>query len=137
MSEQRSFFDEDEAETGLARVAELREVLAGTRAPAPSPDDMRAAREDAIEAIADVSAGWRNDVALPFIEVYLRYHSTLFVDDLWSAGLPEPHDRKALGPALREAARRGWMVQTDQWRVSASNSNRKPVWKSLLCGGDE
>lgn len=134
MSEQRTLFDTDEAQVGLQRVAELREVLAGTRPPAPSPEEQHAQREDAIEAIAAASAGWRNDVALPFIRGYLETHPTLFVDDLWTAGLPEPHDRKALGPAMREAARLGWMVQTDEWRVSASNSNRKPVWRSQLCG---
>lgn len=134
MSEQRSFFEVDERETGRQRIAELREVLAGERPPAPSPESQRAEREQAIDAIAQASTGWRNDVALPFIREYLEQHPTLFVDDLWAAGLAEPHDRKALGPALREAHRLGWMEQTGDHRVSASNSNPKPIWKSLIYG---
>lgn len=130
----RGLFDVDERDSGRQRIAELREVLAGERPPAPSPEEQRAEREQAIDAIAEASTGWRQDIALPFIRSYLEQHRTLFVDDLWTAGLPEPHDRKALGPALREAARLGWMTQTDEWRVSAGNSNRKPVWRSLLIG---
>lgn len=132
MSEQRSFFDADETELGRQRIAEMREVLAGSRPPTPSPELQRAEREQAIDAIAESSADWRNEIALPFIRHYLEQHPTLFVDDLWTAGLPEPHDRKALGPALREAARSEWMRQSGQHRMSASNSNPKPIWTSLL-----
>lgn len=134
MSEQRSFFDVDEQETGRQRVAELRDVLAGRRPPAPDPETQRTEREQAIEAIAEASTGWRNDIALPFIRRHLEQHATLFVEDLWAAGLPEPHDRKALGPAVREAARRGWMEQSGETRISAQNANPKPIWKSLIAG---
>ena len=136
MSEQRTTFDPDTKATGLARIAELRQVLDGAAPPAPDPEMQRAEREQAIEAIAASSAEWREEVAMPFIKDYLLIHPTLFVDDLWAAGLPEPHDRKALGPALREAHRRGWIVQTGDHRISASNSNPKPVWASRLYGAD-
>lgn len=134
MSEQRSLFDPDERESARSGIALARAVLAGE---ATADDDAGsvAERERAIEQVARSSAHWRDTEALPFIRRYLEQHPTLFVDDLWRAGLPEPHDRKALGPALREAARLGWMRQTDQSRVSTGNSNRKPVWKSLLAEG--
>lgn len=136
MSEQTSFFDIGEAELGRQRIAEMRQILAGERSPAADPDSQRAAREDAIEAIGEASTPWRVDTALPFIRNYLETHATLFGEDLWAAGLPEPHDRKALGPAIREAARRGWMEQSGQTRISAQNANPKPIWRSLLCDRD-
>lgn len=132
MSDAPGLFDVDEQEVGRQRIAELRDVLDGRRPPAPSPDAQRSEREQSIDQIAESSAGWRNDTALPFIRRYLETHPTLFVDDLWAAGLPEPHDRKALGPALRDAARRQWMVQSGDHRISAQNANPKPVWRSLL-----
>lgn len=133
MSEQRdSLFDPDERDAGRSGVALARAVLAGESS-APTDVDPVADREAAIDAIAANSAVWRKDTALPFIRRYLETHPTLFGEDLWKAGLDEPHDRKALGPALREAARHGWMETTGDYR-SGSNAQPKHIWRSLICG---
>ena len=130
----RTLFDVDEQETGLARIAELREVLNGERPPAPSPDEQRAEREAAIDQVEANNSGWINDTALPFLRGYLEQHPTLFTEDLWAAGMPAHHEPKALGAAIRVAAQRGWIEKTGQTRISSQNANPKPIWRSLLCG---
>lgn len=134
MSEQRSFFDVDEREVGRQRIAELREVLSGERPAAPSPDEQRAEREQAIDQVEANNNGWIHETALPFIRGYLEQHASMFTEDLWAAGLQQPVEPKALGAAVRIAAQRGWMRKSGQTRISAQNANEKPIWSSLLFG---
>lgn len=93
-------------------------------------------RDLALSAVADNSPiGWQES-ALTFVESYLREHRELFVDDLWSAGLSEPRDMRAVGPLLRKAARAGLMRRTDRSRPSVrSHLAHKPIWESLIYQG--
>ena len=86
------------------------------------------------------SAGeaWQRE-ATKFVRRYLLNNETLFVDDLWDAGLPEPASKRALGHVLRQFARNGWMThqKTDNDEIFArpsasSNGQLKAVWKSEL-----
>lgn len=58
-------------------------------------------------------------------------------DDIWRA-LPEDvttHDYRALGPVLRTAQRRGWIVPTDRFQLTEQRSrHRAPIriWRSRL-----
>lgn len=98
-------------------------------------DDARAQRDEGIERVERrAPASWL-DYAFEFVTAYLVEHETLFVDDLWTAGLAEPPSMRALGPIMQRAARDGLMVKTGQWRPSVrSNLSEKPVWRSLIFG---
>ena len=91
-------------------------------------------------ALSSENAGeqWKMD-ALRFVRWYLQTHPTLFVDDLWSAGLQEPSSPRALGAVLQHAARDNWMSeQVDEeghilaHRSTRSNGQLKRVWKSEI-----
>lgn len=61
-----------------------------------------------------------------------RYFTT---DDLWSAGLRQPHEPRALGAVMREAARAGICEPTDRYQRSnrpACHTRPLRVWRSLL-----
>ncbi len=94
--------------------------------------DIGMARSDAAQTEA-----WRV-AADEFIYWYLTTHRTLFVDDLWDAGMPEPPgDRRGLGMRMRQAAERGWMEKSGESRPSvASRLGPKPVWTSLIYEGE-
>lgn len=92
------------------------------------------AARDAGMTTAETSAGedWHR-YAVRFIEDYAARHPLVFVDDLWEAGLERPPQPKALGPAVRAAARAGIIEKTGDYRPSrSSNLLPKPVWRSLV-----
>lgn len=75
---------------------------------------------------------WKAD-AWNFLVDYLESHQTMFVDDLWEAGLPSTREDRALGPLFVKAARMGLMVKTAEYRPSVrSHLTGKPVWRSLI-----
>ena len=93
------------------------------------------ARRD--EGIARAEAGADDEwkvVALETLHEYLQSHRTFFCDDLWlETKLPRPREARALGPVILNAARRGWMVKSEDYRPStASNMTPKPVWISRI-----
>jgi DNA-binding IclR family transcriptional regulator len=48
-----------------------------------------------------------------------------------------PHEPRVLGAVMREAKRQGWIVPTEEWRLSVRpESHRRPqrVWRSLVFG---
>lgn len=95
------------------------------------------AARDAGMTTAETSAGetWQT-YAVRFIRNYARANPTVFVDDLWEAGLERPPQPKALGPAVRAAARTGIIEKTGDYRPSrSSNLLPKPVWRSLVHEG--
>jgi len=96
------------------------------------------AREGAERAAAASGDEWQ-DTAAEFVRGWLQTHATLFVDDLWAAGLPEPKSPRALGAVLQMAIREKWMEEqrTADGYVAArpstrSNGQLKRVWRSLL-----
>ena len=103
-----------------------------------------AARQEARKGMAQAaqSAGdeWKQ-YALLFLRDYLRQNETLFVDDLWDAGLREPKSPRALGAVIQNAVRNEWIEEI--WTrdgVAArpskrSNMQLKRVWRSQLCRG--
>lgn len=91
------------------------------------------ARDDGMaRADAHASPRWKRD-AEAFLMQYLVDHPTLFVDDVWDAGLPHTDDDRALGPIMHRLSRKGFMRKDGTFRPSVrSNLTEKPVWKSLL-----
>tara|TARA_R110002153_G_scaffold171440_1_gene324287 strand:+ start:703 stop:1035 length:333 start_codon:yes stop_codon:yes gene_type:complete len=96
-------------------------------------------RQQGIERAA-TSAGdaWTRE-ATAFVRGYLIKNPSLFVDDLWAAGLPRPTSPRALGSVLQQASRAGWMTKktADTGEIlampsAASNGQLKAVWKSEL-----
>lgn len=86
----------------------------------------------AVETHADPD--WM-DTAWAALVTYLETHRSLFVDDLWDTGLPEPRESRALGPLILRAARDGLMAKSGEFRKSVrSHMTEKPVWTSLIYG---
>jgi hypothetical protein len=99
-------------------------------------EELAAAERQRDEAIAQAEANadveWR-DTALRFLRRYAEAHTTVFVDDLWAAGMPRPREARALGAVMKRAAREGLIENTGSGRPSiASNLAMKPVWRSLV-----
>jgi hypothetical protein len=78
---------------------------------------------------------WR-DQALAWIEAYLLDHPTLFVDDIWTLGCPEPVNRKAVGPLVKSLAARGFIKKSGEYRPrTQGHGSPADVWKSLIYQG--
>lgn len=98
--------------------------------------EAEASRDRGMARAAESSGdGWQS-YAVGFIEDYARRSPTVFVDDLWEAGLERPAQPKALGPAVLAASRAGLIEKTGEYRPSrSSNMLPKPVWRSLIFDG--
>ncbi len=97
-----------------------------------------AARDAGMAQVDQGTPEWWKTYADQFIEWYCRTHRTVFVDDLWDAGLQKPPSPRALGPRMQAASRAGWIRKSGEYRPSVrSNMTVKPVWDSLIYGGDE
>lgn len=76
--------------------------------------------------------------AIGFVRLYLERNATLFVDDLWDAGLQEPASSRALGAVIQYAAAQNWIRKQFSHGLilsrpsTRSNLQLKPVWKSNL-----
>lgn len=117
----------------------VRGGLAAARAALENPARAKSIRERD-DAIAQVDANapdlWKHE-AWSFICAYLERHPELFCDDLWDAGMPEPPNRRALGPLMQRAARERLMEKTGRYRPSVSSHQiPKDVWRSLIYGGE-
>lgn len=99
---------------------------------------MNTAAEKGIAAAAEHSGPDWCDYAFSFVEDYLRNHKTLFVDDLWEAGLSRPASPRALGHVLQLAARSEYMAEQREGDCilarpsKSSNGQLKRVWRSLI-----
>lgn len=82
--------------------------------------------------------GWM-DRAWDHLVRYLQANAEFFVDDFWAtSGLDRPAESRALGPLVNRAAREGLMEKSGEFRKSvASNLTEKPVWASLIYGGQK
>lgn len=75
--------------------------------------------------------------ALAFIHNYLTTHDTLFVDDLWDAGLSKPSSPRALGAVIQTVHRKGWIKEMKHngmiCALPSVNSNMqlKRVWQAV------
>lgn len=106
-------------------------------APRPPTEGARLAQEARDLGLAQVEANapdeWKAE-AWAFLCRYVESHREVFVDDLWAAGLPRPHEARALGAVVLRAARQGLVVPTGRHRPStASRGGTKPVWRSTRC----
>lgn len=118
--------DPDEASrSGLARARQILDEPAIARATAE--------RDAAMAQVEGNAPPEWVDEALDFVRHYLEQHDELFVDDLWTAGLPRPPQPRALGPVIKRAAANGWMTKSGEHRPSVSSHMiPKPVWRSLI-----
>lgn len=93
----------------------------------------RRARDEALERVEAAAPAQWTERAYAFLVDYLRHHETMFPDDLWEAGLEEPHELRAIGPVLLRARRAGLMVKTGELRQAVrSHLTERPVWRSLI-----
>lgn len=102
-------------------------------------EDQRAARDEAIEAVADRSATWRS-FALRALLQAARQLDELTSDDVWRIlnrqGIPAPTEPRAMGPIMLAGVRRGWLARTGRTRIAdhpASPNHMRPqaVYRSL------
>jgi hypothetical protein len=103
----------------------------------PTRDDVaRAAGRRHATAAADAATiEWRIE-ARQWLEGYLLDHPTLFVDDIWELGCPEPVERRAIGALIQGLARKGYIVKSGEYR-SRTQGHGSPadVWRSLIYEG--
>lgn len=75
---------------------------------------------------------WK-DVAFEFVTEYLRTHETMFVEDLWEAGLEKPHEMRAVGAVIMRVARLGMIVKSERRRPRVlGHATEGIVWRSLV-----
>lgn len=105
------------------------------REPSPIEVARKAGRLGARNAEAAQALVWRN-AARAWIEAYLLDHPTLFVDDIWALGCPEPTERRAIGAIVQSLARKGFIVKTGEYRPrTQGHGSPADVWKSLIYQG--
>lgn len=74
-----------------------------------------------------------NTYARAWLHDYLVTHAEFFCDDVWAAGLAEPPEARAMGPVVKYAAARGWIVRTERMRPrTRGHATAAPVWRSTL-----
>lgn len=93
----------------------------------------RLARDEAMVRV-ETNAGdeWRTE-AWAWLRGYLETHASFFADDVWDAGCPVPHDRRAFGPLVQRAKREGLIVATGEWRPrSRGHASVAMVYRSVV-----
>jgi hypothetical protein len=92
------------------------------------------ARDEALDRVEDnAEAGWLA-AAEAAIAAYALDHETLSADELWPA-LPDCHEPRVLGAAMRRARKAGVIEPTPYFRCCSRQSrNAAPVriWRSLI-----
>jgi hypothetical protein len=95
-------------------------------------------REEGIRRADDhANPTWR-EIALLAVKTAAKSKGYLTTDDVWQRiRLTEyqTHEKRALGPVMRAAQKRGWIVPLDEWELSKRpECHRRPcrVWVSRL-----
>ena len=86
--------------------------------PAPTELDTaksRAARDEAIDRAEKHAREIWMQLALDIIHRLARADRAFTSDDVWAAGLPKSREPRALGAAMRLAAKRGIIRKTGSW----------------------
>ncbi len=103
-----------------------------TREPSALDVARKAGSRKAKAATDAATIEWRTEASMWLVS-YLLDNPTLFVDDIWAAGCPEPRERRAIGSLIQSLARRGLIVKTGQYRPrTQGHGSPADVWKSLL-----
>jgi hypothetical protein len=103
-------------------------------APTTTAED---AKREAIARVWDAAREWQSD-ALEAIWVVAKRYPILTTDDLWAIGLKRPREPRAMGGAMKAAAREGWIEPTDRTRKSKRSAcHARPIriWRSLIHEG--
>ncbi len=97
----------------------------------------RLARDQAVERVDEhADPDWKVKVLKVIYELVLR-RLDLISDDVWDAlgGEPSPRERRAMGPMMQVAAKKGWIEPTEQMRQAHRGVNHarpQRVWRSLI-----
>lgn len=106
------------------------------------PLDTDAARARQADGMARAEEHARppfNEVAADLLHQYAVSHPVVFCDEFYAWAqdrLPETHDKRALGPVYRKAARNGWLAHSGRYRLSnIAGGSPRPEWTSLVYAG--
>lgn len=105
--------------------------------------DAITARDKGIQQSSETSGDAWKAYAVDWLERYCMTHETVFVDDIWTAGLDRPKSPRALGAVMQHAIREHWITpMVERGYVLAkpsrnSNMQLKPVWRSAIYGPTE
>jgi hypothetical protein len=97
-------------------------------------------RDAAIQAVGDSHSQWVARCVLE-IATLAKHNDTLTTDDVWKVMATQnaaPREPRAMGSAMRTAARAGWIRATNEYRpTDAVQAHRRPirVWKSTVSRG--
>ena len=95
----------------------------------------QAVTDEAVErSYAAADEQWRED-ADRIIRKLAKKYAEFTTDAIWEAGLPKTREPRAIGGAMRRAARDGVIKKTDRvWQSGDPVCHSRPqtVWKSLV-----
>lgn len=84
------------------------------------------------QAVEAAGPSWL-ELAIEAVRQACLDRPVLISDDVWATGLQSNGHDRALGQAMKEGVRRGWMVKTGRMRPSVrSHGSPKPEYRSLL-----
>lgn len=100
--------------------------------PSPIKVAKTAGTRRAKQATDAQTVAWRIE-ARAWLTAYLHDHPTLFVDDIWALGCPEPTERRAIGSLIQGLARQKLIVKTGEYRPrTQGHGSPADVWRSML-----
>jgi hypothetical protein len=98
---------------------------------------VRKERDDALKQVEENAAEqWKREALNAIHQTALQLREFIS-DDVWEVGaLEAPHEARALGPMMLQAAKNGWIVKTNYIKPSVrSHLSGKPIWLSSIYKG--
>ncbi len=98
-------------------------------------ESARRGEEAQVQVAANAAPDWKTKAMYAVFRV-ARERDEFTSDDVWDWGeLPRTRENRALGPILRAAAGRGWIVRTERTaktRQVSRHGTDVRIWKSKL-----
>lgn len=99
------------------------------------PESGERLRDAAIARVEEGADDEWFDEALARVERLAAALDRMTADDVWLTQLRQPRETRVMGAVFKEAAKRGWIEATSDWKVSSlPQCHRRPqrVWRGLL-----
>lgn len=95
----------------------------------------RDAKQEAIERVdRNADKTWKDEAYRLIIDV-ARKNREFTTDDVWSAGLPNTHENRALGAVMMRVAKEGLIERAGHWKKAtrvAAHDRPMAVWTSRI-----
>jgi hypothetical protein len=106
------------------------------------PDAAREARDEAVDRVeAHADNVWLARIRLVIWSLAMS-NTSFTTDDVWRAAdelaFERPHEKRAIGAAMQDATKRGWITKTDKVKPSVRpmcHARPIAIWGSRLVRG--